>query len=202
MAARQIVVSGAAEGFTDRVALVRLVEHMGLTPGMVYDVGGKTKLLARLHGYNNAAHFAPWVVLVDLDRDAPCPPPFVERILPQRAAGMVLRVVVRELESWLLASTTAMAAFIGVPATAVPSEPDKLDDAKRSLVTLASRSRRSGIRKDMVPRPGAGRQVGPAYASRIAEFIQNYWDIDDAASRSPSLAKCVECLRALRLDGR
>jgi hypothetical protein len=35
------------------------------------------QLLERLGGYNNAARFSPWLVLVDLDRDADCPPPFV-----------------------------------------------------------------------------------------------------------------------------
>ena len=33
---------------------------------------GKDGLLRNLDGYNRAARFSPWVVLVDLDHDADC----------------------------------------------------------------------------------------------------------------------------------
>jgi hypothetical protein len=61
----------------------------------VYGKHGKPDLLRRLSGYNRAAEHLPWVVMVDLDSDEPCAPPFVAAHLPVPAPWMCLRVVVR-----------------------------------------------------------------------------------------------------------
>ncbi|HPW54498.1 MAG TPA: hypothetical protein PLP31_02070 [Thermoanaerobaculaceae bacterium] len=189
------------EGSTDRAALARILRHVGLTPGDLYVTDGKQKLLRSLAGYNNAARFSPWVVLVDLDGDAPCAPRFVAEVLPHPAEKMAFRVAVRAVESWLLADINGVSSFLHLPAARVPAEPDQLPDPKRALVDLAARSRKAAIREDIVPRPGSGRAVGPAYASRLTEYIQDHWEIDAAAARSPSLARCVNRLRVIQKGG-
>ncbi len=69
-----VVISGAVEGDVDEAVLRRLAEQVGAAIGPVHGKKGKQFLLRRVHGYNNAARFGPWVVLVDLDQDADCAP--------------------------------------------------------------------------------------------------------------------------------
>jgi hypothetical protein len=78
-----VVISAAVEGDLDDAVLRRLVEYIGAIPGAVYGRHGKAHLRQRLTGYNQAARLAPWVVLVDLDHDADCAPPFRSAWLPQ-----------------------------------------------------------------------------------------------------------------------
>jgi hypothetical protein len=59
------------------------------------------------------------------------------------------------------------------------------------MVVLAAQSRRHDIREDMLPRPGSGRAIGPAYTSRMIEFIQSYWRPDVATFSSDSLRRCL-----------
>jgi len=65
------------------------------------------------------------------------------------------------------------------------------------LVDLARLSRRNAIRKDMVPREGSGRSVGPAYASRLVEFATGQWQPEAAAERCESLRRAMRCLERL-----
>jgi hypothetical protein len=64
------VISGAVEGIVDEAVFTRIVRAVRAEPGPVYGKNGKPQLLERLPGYNNAARFSPWLVLVDLDHDA------------------------------------------------------------------------------------------------------------------------------------
>jgi hypothetical protein len=189
------------EGVTDEAVARRLLDQVGLRCGTVYGKEGKGALVRRLPNYNQAARFVPWLVVVDLDRDAECAPPFVERVLPHPAERMVLRVAVRAVEAWLLADAERIAAFLGVGAALVPPEPDAEDDPKRTLVNLARRSHRGAIREDVVPRERSGGRVGPGYAGRLIEFVAGTgrsWRPEVAARRSDSLRRCVEALQRLR----
>lgn len=159
--------------------------------------GGKSNLLPSLLGYNNAARYSPWLVLVDLDRDVECAPTFVARHLPTPSEGMRLRVAVHQIESWLMADAARLSAFLSVRATRVPRDPDACHDAKREMVALGRESRRRVIRDEMVPRARSGRPVGPAYSARLIEFVDTYWRPDEAARRSESLRRCLERLREL-----
>jgi len=188
------------EGVTDEAVARRLLEAVGLACGNVYGKHGKGALLERLPNYNRAARFAPWLVLVDLDHDADCAPPFVRNVLPEPAAGMRLRVAVQAVEAWLLADAERLAAFLGVRAALVPPDPDAEHDPKTTLINLARRSRRQAIREDIVPREGSGGRVGPGYAGRLIEFVMDAdrrWRPGVAARRSDSLRRCVETLETL-----
>lgn len=65
-----VMISGAVEDPIDEAVLRRLVQHVGATLGPVYGKNGKKQLQQQIHGYNQAARFTPWVVLVDLDPDS------------------------------------------------------------------------------------------------------------------------------------
>ena len=70
-----VVVSAATEGNVDEAVVRRMILEVGAQPGPVYGKNGKRHLRERITGYNNAARFSPWIVLIDLDHDAECSPP-------------------------------------------------------------------------------------------------------------------------------
>ena len=189
------VITLAVEGMVDAAVAGRVCDHLGLIPGPVYGNRGKNNLDKRLAGFNNAARLAPWLVLRDLDHDADCGPDLVRQILPDPAERMVLRVVVREVESWLLGDSERFSAYFAVPKAIIPSQPEELDDPKAEVIRLIQRSRRKAIRADMLPIPHGARAVGPSYASRMAEFAETTWRPDVAAMRCDSLRRCIQRLR-------
>jgi len=60
------IVSAAVEGDLDEVVLRKIADHIGFSVGSVYGRKGKQYLLRTLAGYNNAARFTPWIVVLDL----------------------------------------------------------------------------------------------------------------------------------------
>ena len=194
------VISGAVEGIVDEAVFRRLLKAVRAEPGTVYGKNGKQQLLERLGGYNNAARFSPWLVLVDLDQDAHCPPLFVAARLPVPSERMCFRVAVREVEAWLLGDRERLARFLDVDPGWIPSDPVGSPNPKTQVVNLARRSRSREIVADMVPRRESGRSEGSAYASRLIEFVSDSrhgWRPTVAARSSNSLRRCLRCLRRL-----
>ncbi len=189
------------EGDVDEVVVRRVLECVGLTCGRVFGKEGKPAVLSALSKYNQAARFTPWLVVVDLDQDAECAPPFVRTALPQPADRLLLRVAVRAVEAWLMADAERLADYLHIRPNRVPGDPDAEPDPKQTMVHLARQSRREAIRRDMVPREGSGARIGPAYESRLIEFATRFerpWRPEEAARRSDSLRRCVEALKRLR----
>lgn len=191
-----IVISAAVVGVVDEAVVRRLAPHVGATLQDVYGKNGKRLLRQRIASYNLAAQRAPWIVLVDLDNEE-CAPPLRNAWLPQPARLLCFRVAVREVEAWLLADIERFADFLAIARARVPAQPETLNDPKGTLVNLARGSRRRDIREDLVPRPESGRQVGPAYSSRLTEFVTNNWRPEVAAQRADSLRRTIRCLQRL-----
>jgi len=192
-----VVINAAVEGFTDEAVAVRVISFVGGTAGTVYGKNGKSQIRSKIAGYNNAARHWPWLVLVDLDHDTECAPLLQSEWIPQPASQMCFRIAVREVESWLLADRAGIAQFLMISLGKIPRNPDDLDDPKKAMVDLARESRSRAIREDMVPREGSGRPVGPAYTSRLMEFVGEVWSPQEAMNASDSLRRCVNCLRKL-----
>ena len=198
-----IFVHGAVEGLIDEAVLRRLVREAGAVPGTIFGKEGKAFIKKRITGYNRAAAFEPWVVLVDLDHDAACAALESNSWLPQAASHMCFRIAVREVEAWLLADSERLARFLGVRRSSVPKDPENLDDAKGAMIEIARSSRRQRIVKDMVPRSGSRRKIGPAYNSRLIQFVTgpaNTWRPDVAAKSADSLNRCILRLEQLVQD--
>lgn len=193
-----VLISAAVEGDTDEAVVRRLIDSIGAKVGRVFGRKGKPHLRQGIQGYNNAARHLPWLVLVDLDHDADCAPPLRHQWLPNPSPLLCFRVAVRAVEAWLLADAEAVSGFLDVVPNRIPNNPEGLDDPKAAMVNLARLSRRSAVRADMVPRPGSGRQVGPAYTSRMIEFVQSHWRPDVAARHADSLRRTIDCLRRIR----
>ena len=198
-----VIISAAVEGDVDEAIVRKLVAHAGGQIGSVYGKNGKPMLRKKIKGYNNAARHTPWLVLIDLDNDADCAPPVREEWVPDPAPHLCFRIAVREVEVRLMADATTLARFLSVTANKIPAEPEKLAPPKDAMVNLARQSRRTVIRGDMVPRKKSGRRVGPAYPSRLVEYVRNHWQPDVAAQHSESLKRSIDCLlRLVRITGK
>ncbi len=190
-------VSAAVEGPVDEAVVKRLIVHVGGAPGPVYGKQGKAALRDRVRDYNVAARRALWVILVDLDGEEECAPTLRRTWIPEAAPHLCFRIAVRAVEAWLLADGERLATFLGIPSARVPTQPEALRDPKQALVGLARASKRREIRADMFPRPGSGRRVGPAYTSRVIEFIESAWRPKVAAGQADSLRRAIACLERM-----
>ena len=195
-----VTIFGAVEGLIDEAVLRRLILWTGAKAGTVHGKHGKPFLRKQMPAYNLAAHRFPWFVLVDLDSEIDCAPTLVNLWLPDPAPHMCLRVVVHEIEAWLLADRERLAQFLQVRISLIPRDPESLADPKHALVEIARHSRKKEIRADMVPRPKSYRDVGPAFNSRMIQFVSDErrgWRPDVAAQSSESLRRCMLHLERL-----
>src|SRR6266508_6962091 len=119
----EVFISGAVEGLVDEAVDNRLVRHVRAETASVYVSYGKDRLRDSAPGYNNAARFSPWLVLVDLDRDADCAPPFVRTWLPLPSPRMCFRVAVRAIEAWLMADSEIGRSWSRKASAILPSLP-------------------------------------------------------------------------------
>lgn len=201
MASAQIEFYCAVEGLLDEVVIRRLLQDIDVKPMAFYRGRGKDHLKAKLTAYNKAARRFPWVVVIDLDHDEECAPPFVNATIPDIAKLMCFRVAVREIESWIIADSERIAAFLGVSESRIPRNPDSLADPKGTLVKTASRSRRRVIKENIVPRVEGKRKIGPGYNSILTEFIidpVNGWRPEVASKHSDSLTRCIRSIKRLK----
>lgn len=191
------MVSVATEGRIDEAVARRLLSEAGHDVGDCYGGRGKGDLDARIERYCRAADHWPWLVLRDLDSDAPCPSDLVSRLAPEPGEFFHLRIAVPQVEAWLLADRGNLAGALSVAITRIPSVPESLLDAKTAMVELAQLSRSRDVRREMVPRSGSGAKVGPLYNSRMVEFVLTDWDPDAAAANAPSLLRAQHAIGAI-----
>ena len=189
----------ATEGLIDTVVVRRICQEFDLGISAVYGERGKDSLDGALGGYNAAARHGPWLVLRDLDTDAECAPSLRERLLAAPAPGMVFRIAVREVESWLIADLHSFARFFSISPGRITIDPESIHRPKEYLVNLVRRSRSRAIRDDVVPRDGSRARVGPGYAGRIIEFALTAWSPYEASGRSDSLKRCLDRLSRIRV---
>ncbi len=158
---------------------------------------GSGQIEKRIGRFNTAAEHRPFVVFLDLD-DRPCAPSYRSALLPEGARRyMVLRIAVREIESWLLADRHGVAEYLGVSLEVVPKSPDELADPRRSLFDLVSRSRRRTIKEAILPIDSTAR-IGPDYNGALMRMVDDHWSRDRAADRSPSLRRAIDALERFR----
>lgn len=191
------MISAAVEGIVDEAVVTKLIAHVGGELGTTYGKHGKPALRERVAGYNNAARFAPWILVVDLDNEADCAPELKAQWVPAPSESLCFRVAVRQIEAWLIGDHETLASYLRVARSRVPRDPETLPNSKQCMVNIARHSRQRAVRDDMVPREGSGRSVGPAYASRLIEYATNFWRPAEAAMRCDSLSRAIACATRL-----
>jgi hypothetical protein len=191
-------ISILVEGKLDEAVAQRIIVEAGGRPGTTYGLNGINYIKKKIEGFNGYAQGTPILCLADLaDVDPDCPVTLVNQLLPVRNPGMLLRVVVTEIESWLLADRTSIAKFLGVRGARVPYHPEDLPDPKASVVDLARQSRFEGISHGLVPADPTQHAQGPGYTLQMREFVSKHWRPSAAAKRSESLARCLRAVAEL-----
>lgn len=165
--------------------------------GPAIDTRGVTRLLPDLSRYARQAERVRPVLCI-ADTDGQCPVDLLARWMPVPTPRcMLLRLAVTEAESWVIADREGAAQALAIPLTRLPHRPDEEPDPKRLLLTLAARSRKRAIREELVSsvdrnKPGSG------YNLHLSAFVRSHWDAHRAAQTSPSLARAVERIEALK----
>ena len=133
----------------------RLLAELGpqMHPGTLLRKDGVGYLRSRMKSWYQMSEQQVVVILTDLDR-AVCPSALLDVwfAASPRPANLLLRVAVRESESWLLADHQAMRKLLG-PRGVLPAEPDQLPDPKQHLLRLATSASRD-VRLDLVKAKG------------------------------------------------
>jgi len=159
---------------------------------------GKGKIRKHISAYNNAAKYTHFFVITDLDNEYQCAPSLINNWLPgQRKSQLLFRVAVREIESWLLADRENFALYFSISKDLVPINPDNETDPKRTVISLAKRSRKREIREAIIPIDDYAR-IGPGYNVQLQDYIQNIWNIDSARRNSQSLDKAIKALEKMK----
>ncbi|MGD9583027.1 MAG: hypothetical protein AB7V26_05050 [Lysobacterales bacterium] len=136
-------------------------------------------------------------LITDLDQSK-CAPTLIANWLQDIAqpAGLVFRVAVREIESWIIADHEGLRTLMGTRIRSLPENPDGLSDPKRTLLGIAEKAHRA-VREDLVVRRNAIASQGLGYNARLCEMVRTQWSPTRAAQRSPSLARTRKHLCAL-----
>jgi hypothetical protein len=161
--------------------------------------GGRGNVQRELPAYARLAQTMPVIVGVDLDADN-CAPGLRNAWQSQfvHAPKLLLRVAVREVESWVLADKKRLAQFIGAQSDDITDNPDTLDDPKRYLLERARTTAKPELKSDLLPRNfNVHPRIGPSYNLRMCEFIQKKWRPHVAADRSDSLARALASMQTL-----
>ena len=111
---------------------------------------------------------------------------------------MCSRIVVRAMESWLLADHENFGNFFGIAPNRIPHDVESLSDPKQTLVNLCRKPNKRDIREGVVPRAGGRRKVGPEYTATGREFARDLWDPSAARLNAPSLDREMLSLERLR----
>ncbi|GAB4496907.1 MAG: hypothetical protein OHK0052_07560 [Anaerolineales bacterium] len=194
-----MIVNALVEGILDEAIAARVLTFAGHTLGTCYGKRGWQYIQQKIGGFAQLAQLGqPILTLVDfMDTGYACPPELIRQWLPQPAPNLLLRAVVRESESWLLADRNGMAAFLSVASAQLPRDPEREPDPKQTLVNLARRSHQREILRNLVPQPNSSAAIGAGYVAMLSGFVRNQWDIAAAQTFAPSLARCIARLNAL-----
>ena len=137
-----------------------------------------------------------FLVLTDLDT-RPCPPDLLDDWLgaTTKPGSLLLRIAVREVESWVLADRSRFASWLDVPEDMVPVAPEACLDPKADLLKLAAKSSSREKREGLLPKKNAASKVGLEYNDLLCAFVTNNWRIEAASQLSPSLERALRRLR-------
>lgn len=169
--------------------------------GIRYTIRGKGNVSLRQKApeFNRSANGIDIFLLTDLDSAQNCPPGLIRTwIRGPLNPRFMFRVAVMEVESWVMADRIGFSSFLSIPLHRIPSPTDDILNPKEFLVSLARRSQKKIVREALVPAPGVNLSIGPVYNEFLSEFVQDYWDLQRAASVSPSLKRTLDRLSYVR----
>lgn len=180
----------ATEDALSEAIALRLVAEVSVPHRVTHTLrkGGFGYLRSKMDSWCQMANHQVMLVLTDLDRVG-CVLELrrdwlAERPLPAR---LLLRVAVREVESWVLADHVAVRVLLGAKGT-LPPAPDILPDPKQALLRLAKNAAKP-VRQDLLRVVDGNLAQGLGYNARLTDWVATHWSPERAAERSPSLAR-------------
>lgn len=158
---------------------------------------GNGYLVKRLPSFRQMANREPVLILTDLD-DTNCPSELVENWCGGNAfpQNLLVRVAVRETESWLLADRSGMANLLGISPQKIPFNSESIADPKQFLLNLARNAKRE-VRSDLIVAKGAIASQGLGYNRVLSSFVSTDWQLDAAVTGSTSLCKALARIHEL-----
>ena len=175
----------------------KILQHFDIeiVQRIIYE--GNSYLQRKAQSYNQAAHQECGVfMLTDLDSPEICPPTLIRSwVKGNLNRWFLLRVAVMEIESWIMADRQTVSEFLAIPTNRIPHNTDEIPSPKEFLVSLARRSKNIRLREALVPaRNDKTAKTGNEYNPRLIQLVRDHWDLERAASVSPSLKRTVNRL--------
>ena len=155
---------------------------------------GYGQLKARFSSFNMIARFREAVLLItDLDNPKSCPIVLIREWSQgfEIESDLLFRVVVVEIETWLLADRLGFSRWLEVSGNLIQRYPEDISQPKEALVALARRSPNRRLRDAIVSPSGSTRSVGPGYNDYLGEFAAQHWNIEAARLNSLSLDRAI-----------
>ena len=187
-----------AEDILSTVVSTKILKHLGIEIVKTITYQGNTYLKRKAQSYNRAAYQECGIfMLTDLDSPKTCPPTLIQSwVKGPLNPWFFLRVAVMEVESWIMADRTAFAGFLGIPMHRIPRHTDEIEAPKEFLVSLARKSNKTELREALVPKQSdRSAKTGNGYNARLSQFVRDQWDLERAATVSPSLKRTLDRLR-------
>lgn len=192
----------AVEDILSEAISIKILNHFDIDIITILRGDGKGYLQRRAPELNRSAIGIDIFLLTDLDSPKDCPLNLIGSwVKGPINPRFLFRVAVMEVESWLLADRASVARFLSIPVNRIPHNTDSILKPKEFLVSLARKSKKTRLRDELIPNPGASIPVGSGYNSRLREFIREQWNIQSAASISPSLRRTLDRLSQVRNIG-
>ncbi|MCU0498295.1 MAG: DUF4276 family protein [Anaerolineae bacterium] len=184
------------EGTLDEMVLRRVLSHYReIQVDACFGKQGKSFIEQRIDKFNQAANRFPHIGLVDLDQEV-CPSALIRRLLPHGIdEQFILRVAIREIESWLIADRDNLSAYLGVAANKLPIYPENEPNPKEAIVSACRSSKNKTIREGIVPQAQTGSKIGPAYVTLLENFALTQWDVTKARQQANSLNRAMNAIQ-------
>lgn len=185
----------AVEDELSEVISTKLLKNFGVKITTVIRDSGNVYLRQKAPELNRSAKGINIFLLTDLNSSNHCPVELINSwIKGPLNPRFLFRVAIMEVESWLMADRDSFANFLSIPVNRIPSNTDDIPNPKEFLVSLARSSRKRKLRDELVPKPGARIPVGYGYNTRLSEFVREHWNLERAATVSPSLKRTLDRL--------
>ncbi len=186
------VILAVEDRLSDAVA-TKILETFGIKIVKRIGFQGKSDLERKTPEFNRAANGITVFMLTDLDSPRDCPPGLIRSwIKGPINPRFFFRVAVMEVESWVMADRIGFAAFLSVPSYRIPSPTDDILNPKEFLLSIARRSKKKTVREALVSAQGTTLSIGNEYNTLLSEFIREHWNLERAASVSPSLKRTLD----------
>ena len=191
-----LIIVAVEDALSESVAKRLIREYVpGSEVTRVFGLGGISSVKSKISALNQMSRYdGPVLALADSDDPGKCPLVLVRELSGELtiSPNMLIRIAVPEIESWIMANRNGIAQWLGIALNTVPRSPETLIDPKRTMVQLASRSRKRALRQGIAPNHVLGtHRTGAEYNILLDEFVTQHWNPDAARANAPSLSRAI-----------